>query len=61
ASNGSGTVKVEIVVTGRSGRVSKATPSPRNALGKCLGRAIKRAKFSRFTKSSQTFTHTFKF
>ncbi len=61
ASNGSGTVKVEIVVVGKTGRVSQATPSPANALGRCLARSVKRAKFSRFRKSSQTFTHTFNF
>ncbi len=61
ASSGSGQVKVEIVVTGKTGRVAKASPSPNNSLGRCLARALKRAKFSRFRKSSQTFTHTFKF
>lgn len=56
---GSGVVKVRVKVS-KNGRVSSASPSPGNALGKCVASAVKRARFPK-TQKGVTFTYPFRF
>jgi hypothetical protein len=51
-SKGSGKIKVKLSIKGSTGRVTSATPTPSNALGKCVAAEMKKSKFKKFKKSS---------
>ncbi|MGB1015951.1 MAG: serine/threonine protein kinase, partial [Nannocystaceae bacterium] len=53
-------VKVTIKVSGRTGKVLSANPSSGGAAGQCVAKAVKKAKFPRFQKSTQKFTQAFR-
>jgi len=53
-------VKVAIKVSGRTGKVLSASPSSGGAAGQCVAKAVKKAKFPRFQKSTQKFTQAFR-
>ncbi len=53
-------VKVTIKVSGRTGKVLSAVPSTSNAAGKCVAKAVKKAKFPKFQKATQKFTQAFR-
>lgn len=53
-------VKVTIKVSGRTGKVLSATPTTSNAAGKCVAKAVKKAKFPKFQKSTQKFSQAFR-
>ncbi len=57
-----GMIRVRVVVSGSSGRVSSASVKGKfsgTPTGRCVARAVRRAKFPKFAKPSQSFTYPF--
>ena len=55
-----GTVQVQVVVTGKNGRVKAATPKGAfagNQAGKCVAMMARSAKFPKFSDSTFSFTY----
>ncbi len=58
-----GLVWVRVTVSGSSGRVSSASVTGKfsgTPTGKCVARAVKRARFAKFSRSSQSFKYPFR-